>query len=212
MFTGIVESTGLLTDTAPSAAGRRLRVEIGPVSKECKPGDSISVSGVCLTVAAITGSSVEFDVIGETLARTTLGTWKAGDRVNIERSLRVGDRFDGHFVQGHVDGTATVESLADAAGEFLIWLRPQDVIRPYIIPKGSVAIDGVSMTIAAMRGPLFSIALIPTTLQRTTLGELRAGDVVNIETDVVVRTIVHRMTCLSDQGPAPAELQGVGAE
>lgn len=193
MFTGIVERTGGITGTTAQAGGRRLRVDIGDIANECKLGDSISISGACLTVAGKSGSAVEFDVIKETLDRTTLGRKQLGARVNIERSLRAGDRLDGHFVQGHVDGVAAVARVQRSAQEHMLWFSPAAELSPYVIPKGSIAIDGVSLTIAAVEGPLFSVALIPTTLERTTLGDLDRGDAVNIETDIIVRTIVHTL-------------------
>jgi riboflavin synthase len=198
MFTGIVERTGTITGTTPTAAGRRLRVDIGPLAAECKLGDSICISGVCLTVADISGSSVDFDVIKETLDRTTLGRKCPGDRVNLERSLRAGDRLDGHFVQGHVEGTATVSHIEKSPGEHALWLTAPDELLPYVIPKGSITVEGVSLTIAAIDRPDFSVALIPTTLDRTTLGELSRGDVVNIETDIIVRTIIHTVGQITD--------------
>jgi riboflavin synthase len=199
MFTGIVESTGIVAGAVPIAAGRRLRVE-HPAAADCKHGDSICVSGVCLTVAGLSGNTLDFDVVRETLDRSTLGQKRAGDRVNIERSLRVGDRLDGHFVQGHVDGTAVVEAVAASPGDYVVWFRPQEDLLPYVIPKGSIAIDGVSLTIAAIEGPTFSIALIPTTLERTSLGAIRRGDRVNVETDVIARTIVHRLSEITADG------------
>jgi riboflavin synthase len=193
MFTGIVERTGSIIGTTAQAGGRRLRVDIGDIAHECKLGDSISISGVCLTVAGKSASVVEFDVIKETLERTILGRRPLGAKVNIERSLRAGDRLDGHFVQGHVDGVATVARVQRSAQEHVLWFSPVAELSPYVIPKGSIAIDGVSLTIAAVEKPLFSVALIPTTLERTTLGDLDRGDPVNIETDIIVRTIVHTL-------------------
>lgn len=139
------------------------------------------------------GARLSFDVIKETLDRTNLGRKGVGDRVNLERSLRVGDRLDGHWVQGHVDGTAEVVEVRRDEREHVVFLRPEPSLSPYVIPKGSIAIDGVSMTIAELRGDAFSIALIPTTLERTTLGSLTVGDLVNIESDILARTIVHRL-------------------
>ena len=152
------------------------------------------MSGVCLTVTAIGKQSLSFDVIRETLAKSTLGSKSAGDRVNLERSLRVGDRLDGHFVQGHVDGTATVERVRASPQEHLVWLRPEASLVPYLIPKGSVCVDGVSLTIAAVEQALFAVAMIPTTLERTTLSSLSASHQVNIETDIITRTIVHHLS------------------
>lgn len=173
--------------------GRRLRVDAGVVAEGVEPGASVAVGGVCLTVTDVAGTVLSFDVIAETLSRTTLGSLQVGDRVNLERALRVGDRLDGHFVQGHVDGTAAVERVESGTREWVLWMCPETSLAPYLIPKGSVAIEGVSLTIAAVRGASFSVALIPTTLQRTTLGELRAGQRVNVETDILTRTIVHRL-------------------
>ncbi len=198
MFTGIVECTGFITFSRESAGGRELRVCADSFAADARPGDSICVSGVCLTIAAFRDGNLDFDVIHETLSKTTLGSKRAGDKVNLERSLRVGDRLDGHFVQGHVDGTATVDRIIATAREHVVWLRPQWQLKPYIIPKGAITIDGVSLTIAETSGELFSVALIPTTLERTTLGALRAGYAVNIESDIIARAIVHRLDALSE--------------
>lgn len=200
LFTGIIESTGTVTVTESVAGGRRLHVNVGPTASESKHGDSICISGVCLTVTAIHGHVVAFDVITETLDMTTLGNKRTGDHVNVERSLRVGDRFDGHFVQGHVDGTARVERVQVSAKEHVVWLTPQEHLTPFVIPKGSVAIDGVSLTIAAVDGGRFSVALIPTTLDRTTFGAMKAGDTVNIESDIIARAIVHHLAAIREAG------------
>lgn len=200
MFTGIVENVGTVLEVASQPSGKRLRIEVGPMAKECDLGASVSVSGVCLTVCARDERSLSFDVIPETLAKSTLGSRRPRDAVNLERSLRVGDRLDGHFVQGHVDGTAEVVQVRTSGEEYVVWLRPEPALRPYLIPKGSVAVDGVSLTIADLSDDLFSVALIPTTLERTTLGRLQMRDRVNVETDVVTRTIVHHLHELSPSG------------
>ena len=194
MFTGIIESVGTIAAIGPLSGGKRMRVHVGSWAGECKPGSSVSVGGVCLTVASGDGEYLEFDVITETLARSTLGAKRIGGKVNLERALRVGDRLDGHFVQGHVDGTAVVGRVLCSPREQVIWFEPQAHLLPYIIPKGSVAVEGVSLTVAATRGPTFSVALIPTTLERTTLSSLSAGDRVNIESDMIVRTIVGHLS------------------
>lgn len=206
MFTGIVESTGTVTATESVSGGRRLRVDVGSAASESKPGDSICINGVCLTVTEIAGNTVAFDVIIETLEKTTLGTKRTGDRVNVERSLRVGDRFDGHFVQGHVDGTASVAWIQASSKEHVVWCTPQEHLTPYVIPKGSIAIDGVSLTIAAVDGGTFSVALIPTTLDRTTFGAMRAGDTVNIESDIIARAIVHHLARMQGTGGITLEM------
>jgi len=200
VFTGIVELTGSVCDTRVVAGGRRLHVDAGPVARKCKCGDSVCVQGVCLTVASVKGESLEFDVISETLRRTTLGRKHIGDRVNLERSLKVGDRLDGHFVQGHIDGTAAVTEVRHSDREYVIRLRPDEPLTPYMIPKGSVAIDGVSLTIAEMRDSEFTVALIPMTLERTTLSTLAVGDLVNIESDIIARTIVHQLAQMVEAG------------
>ena len=200
MFTGIVEHVGAIIDTRSVSGGRRLRVDVGPMVADSAHGASICVSGVCLTVAGNLGQELEFDVIPETLEKSTLGSKRMGDRVNLERSLQVGDRLDGHFVQGHVDGRAIVDRVQASAREYVIWLRPGHALVPYIVPKGSVAVDGVSLTIAAIEEGSFSVALTPTTLERTTLSLLTTRDSVNIETDIIVRTIIHHLGHLAAPG------------
>jgi len=200
MFTGIIESRGKILDTRPVSGGRRLCVDAGTLARECALGASVAVSGVCLTVAGVDDSSLAFDVIAETLGKSTLGAKRVGDMVNLERSLQVGGRLDGHFVQGHVDGIATMDNLKSSSREWVVWLRPEEHLLPYIIPKGSVALDGVSLTIAEVRDRLFGVALIPTTLAQTTLETLHAGDTVNVETDIITRTIVHRLSEMSQAG------------
>lgn len=195
MFSGIVECQGCVTGLrAGGGGGVRLRVRAAGVASGTALGASVSVSGVCLTVAEIDGEHLEFDVVPETLRRTTLGDLRAGARVNLERSLRVGDRLDGHFVQGHVDGTATVAEVIRRSDEHELRFAPERGLMTYMIPKGSVAVDGVSLTIAAAAGDTFTVALIPTTLQVTTLGERCVGDRVNIETDILIRALFHRLS------------------
>lgn len=196
MFTGIVETTGSVTQSRVTAGGRRLGVRVESGWNDLALGASVSVSGVCLTVAGTRDGILEFDVVAETLERTTLGGLTAGAAVNLERSLRVGDRLDGHFVQGHVEGVARVTEVLSSDREWVVWMCAPPALRPCIIPKGGIAVDGVSLTIAALRHDEFSVALIPTTLQRTTLAKLRRGAYVNIETDILVRAVMHRMAAL----------------
>lgn len=190
MFTGIIESAGLVRSMQPSAAGARLVVDAAGLTAAPVLGASIAINGVCQTVASVSFPTLEFDVVPETLRRTTLGRLRRGDRVNLEQSLRPGDRLDGHFVQGHVDGTAVVTEIV-RDGECLLALEMADPgLAEFLIPKGSVAIDGVSLTIAAVGGAAFRVALIPTTLELTNLGERGPGDLVNVETDILARTVV----------------------
>lgn len=193
MFTGIIENAGRIVSTREVPGGRTLCVDAGNVADGIRLGDSVAVNGVCLTVTRADGDALDFDVIHETLRKTTLGDLAAGHRVNLERSLRAGQTLDGHFVQGHVDATATVERIEASAKEHIVWLRPGEHALPYIIPKGSVAIDGVSLTIAEVSGPLFSVALIPTTITITTFADMKQGTRVNIETDIIARTVVHHL-------------------
>lgn len=169
MFTGIVEKTGRVV-----RPGRRLEVETG--WRDLREGESISVSGVCLSVAGIDGTRAVFDVHEETARKTTLPRKRKGDAVNLERALQAGDRLGGHVVQGHVDGVGTVRR----AGR---WLAVETPLAMQLQPKGSVTVDGVSLTVAELKPERFTIALIPTTLRLTTLGKAKKGDLVNVETD-----------------------------
>ncbi|MBI1825211.1 MAG: riboflavin synthase [Planctomycetes bacterium] len=211
MFTGVVQTTANIVENRTTACGRRLRLEVGVLAGQCTLGESISVSGVCLTVAARTDSHLEFDVIPETLCRTTLGRRQQGDRVNLERSLRIGDRLDGHFVQGHVDAIGNVVQVARLGNEYVIRIAASESVQPYIIPKGSICIDGVSLTLAEVAASSFSVALIPTTLKLTTLGDLRVGDSVNLETDIIARTVVENLRRLGSTSELTIEkLQAAG--
>ncbi|MFH0982232.1 MAG: riboflavin synthase [Planctomycetota bacterium] len=200
MFTGIIETTGRVTGIAPGGGGALLRVDAGPVAADAKPGASIAVNGVCLTVRHLDGPHLSFDVIQETLRRTTLGRLQVGDRVNLERSLMMGDRLDGHFVQGHVDGQARLVRRVATGAEHMLWFEAAAELMPCVVPKGSIAVDGVSLTIAEVSGHQFSVALTPTSLDRTTLGERREGEWVNLETDILVRTIVHTLAHRRETG------------
>jgi riboflavin synthase len=191
MFTGIIQGLGVVRSLRSTATGARLVLDAGILKAAPALGASIAINGVCQTVAACDFPVLEFDVVPETLRRTTLGGLSAGDRVNLESSLRPGDRLDGHFVQGHVDAVATVAEVDRAAGEWLVAFALEDPgAADCIIPKGSVAIDGISLTIADTDGPRFRVALIPTTLEQTTLAERQPGDRVNVETDILARTVI----------------------
>ena len=200
MFAGIVEGTGLVRSVRETPGGQRLTVDAGPLADGVVVGASVAVDGVCLTVSGLDGPRLDFDVITESLDRSTLGSLGVNGRVNLERSLRVGERIDGHFVQGHVDGVASVSRRRASASEWVLWLRPASQVTRYIVPKGSVAVGGVSLTVASVEAAEFSVACIPTTLARTTLGDLNVGDRVNIETDILVRTIVHALNGIGAAG------------
>jgi len=205
MFTGIIEELGEITvvDWAPDAARVTVR---GPLAVTgARHGDSISVSGVCLTVIDQTDDSFTADVMAETLAMSTLDRVEPGRRVNLERAAQVGDRLGGHIVQGHIDGTATVLSITDGSAWRVVRLSLDPEHAALVVRKGSIAIDGVSLTVTAVGGGLadgwFEVSLIPETLQATTLGDRAVGDRVNIETDILARH-VERMLSLGYAAPA----------
>ena len=188
MFTGIIEKSARVIGVASNPKFQRLT--LAAEWPDLRGGESIAVNGCCLTVAAIGEGELGFDIIQETLDKTNLGRLVAGDEVHVERALRIGDRLDGHFVQGHVDGTATLEDRIDTAEETRLILRAPENLARYLVPKGSVAIDGVSLTMAAVRGPIFEVALIPTTLNLTTLGRRKIGWPFNLETDMLSKTVI----------------------
>jgi riboflavin synthase len=188
MFTGIVEKTVKVLRASDGPMYRRLA--LASDWADVKLGDSVAVNGCCLTVAAMAAGEVGFDVIAETLDKTNLGLLRAGDAVNVERSLRIGDRIDGHFVQGHIDGKAALLKTIANENEVRLVVQSPEHLAKYIVPKGSVSIDGVSLTVAAVRGPVFEVALIPTTLKLTTLGTRPDGWPFNLETDILSKTIV----------------------
>lgn len=202
MFTGIIQAKGKVSSFKPNASGARLTIdrESWTPNREPVPGDSISIDGVCLTAANIDQSTIAFDVMNETLSKTTLGGINAGDPVNIEAPLAVGDPLGGHLVQGHIDGVGQVMATHDCSDECRIEIAPPQTLLDGIVPQGSIAIDGVSLTIAAVKDSAFEVALIPTTLKVTTLGDLEVGHQVNLETDILTKTIVHWLKRQGGQG------------
>jgi riboflavin synthase alpha subunit len=197
MFSGIIDGIGETRDCTRSASGKRLRIRAAGYWAGLAPGASVAVDGVCLTVVEHDEAEAAFDVVAETLRCTTLGDLRPGDAVNLQKSLAVGERIDGHFVQGHVDATAVIDGIDRAGGESLWWFATSAEAMRYIIPKGSVAVDGISLTVAALKPGRFATALIPTTLERTTIGRKKIGDRVNIETDMIARTVVRRLESMA---------------
>lgn len=212
MFTGIVQSKAQILDSTPTETGRRLTVQRGKLQSQINHGDSICVSGVCLTAVEITDAALGFDVIHETLMKTSIGSLGVGDEVNLEPAVTPSQPMGGHFMQGHVDGLAVIDAIHTDDGEWRITFKPdapaiplqrdgqslEDTSSPsnlmdYIIPRGSVAIDGVSLTLARVSEDSFDVALIPETIDATTLGTRKVGDHVNIEADILAKTIVHQM-------------------
>jgi riboflavin synthase len=188
MFNGIIEQTAALTGLSTHPGFKRLELEV-PWT-DIRRGESIAINGVCLTIAEIQRQIISFDVIPETLAKTNLGRLVVGDRVNLERAIRVGDRIDGHFVQGHVDGVAPVIGRVSGGGEWRMAAEVPAELAKFLVPKGSICLDGVSLTIAVVKGRQFEVALIPTTLEITNLGGRTAGWPLNLEVDIFSKTIV----------------------
>lgn len=184
MFTGIVEHVGGIEAIEALEDLRRFRIDLGPIAEGVKLGDSIAVSGCCLTVSAIDGPLHTFEAIAETLDKTRLGGLEAGDCVNLERAMGVGSRFDGHIVQGHVDGMGRVRRFDKDGHEVELHIECDPELAGQLVDKGSVTIDGVSLTVVRVVPDGFHVALIPHTLAVTTLSELSAGDAVNLEVDV----------------------------
>lgn len=190
MFTGLIEDVGTVAGVENAADASRIRF-LSRLAPELRPGDSVSVSGVCLTVVTPDAAGFAVDVSAETLRVTTIGGWQTGRRVNLERALRADSRLGGHFVQGHVDGvgvTAAFESEGDAA-----WLDIEvpAALAPFVVPKGSIAIDGVSLTVATLEGRRAGIQLVPFTIAHTALGSLAAGAPVNVEADLVGKYVAR---------------------
>lgn len=196
MFTGIVQTLGRIADAKRHDFGVRLSVDPRGWDYQPTTGDSIAVNGVCLTHAPQSDDPpgmLGFDVIRETLAWTNLGDLAVGDGVNLEASVRPDTAMAGHFVQGHIDARGTVAAIQSDASEWRMTVRVQRDLLPLIVPKGSIAIDGVSLTIASVdtSAATFTVALIPTTLDLTNLGAKQVGDTLNLETDILARTVVH---------------------
>jgi riboflavin synthase len=196
MFTGIVRERGRVASVDGDEAGVRLVVEASATAAEASLGDSIAVSGVCLTVVAAENGTLAFDAVPETLRRSSLAQLAAGDSVNLEPALRAGEPLGGHYVQGHVDGVGRIRTITPEGDGRRVWIDPPRELARYLIEKGSVAVDGVSLTVAALDANGFAVALVPFTLAETTLGGVGEGAQVNLEVDVlakyVERLVAHR--------------------
>ncbi len=184
MFTGLIEEIGTIKSITKGTVARLVIVS-RRVVEDVAIGDSVSVNGVCLTVTAMGDGELSFDAVPETLSRSTLGDARPGDKLNLEASLRAGKMIGGHFVQGHVDGVGTVESIGSLADSAVVRIAAPTEVLKYIVEKGSIAIDGISLTVASVDAEGFTLAVIPHTLSVTTLGLKRSGDRVNLETDII---------------------------
>jgi len=185
MFTGLVEELGIIRSVRKGANSALLVIEAEKVLDDLKTGDSVAVNGVCLTVTTLEGKSFTADVMAETLVKSNLGELKPGDRVNLERALRLGDRLGGHLVSGHIDGVGTITNKERFDIATLVTISAPEEVMRYIIKKGSVAIDGTSLTVVDFAGEKFTVSLIPHTAHATTLGHKNAGQTVNLEADII---------------------------
>jgi riboflavin synthase len=189
VFTGIVRELGVVVDAVEVGGGRSLLIRAPATAATARAGDSVAISGCCLTATAVERDTISFHAVPETVARTTLGTLEAMDAVNVEPTLRAGDPLGGHYVQGHVDTVGHVQSVeAEGEGLRVFVEAPDDVLR-YCVEKGSVTIDGVSLTVAELAEDAFAVALVPHTLEATTLSDLSPGQAVNVEVDVLAKYV-----------------------
>lgn len=196
MFTGIIEDVGHISARTPISGGIRLKIDSGKILEGTNVDDSICVQGVCLTVTGIENGGFWVDAVGDTLTKTTVNHFRSGQPVNLERALRLGDRLGGHIVQGHVNGIGKITSLEKLGENYLVSIETDPSLKKYIIAEGSIAIDGISLTIARLSGNVVGISVIPHTWENTTLQGRKTGDYVNIETDMFAKYIenilIHR--------------------
>ena len=194
MFTGIVRERGTVVAADATEAGRRLIVQAPTTAAETVIGDSVSIGGVCLTATDVLDGRVTFDAVPETLSRTTLGRIEIGDEINVEPALRAGEPLGGHYVQGHVDGVARVRAIDREGDSLRVRIEASGELLRYCVEKGSVAVQGVSLTIAELDDDAFTVALVPHTLEVTTLGTVAIGDELNVEVDVLAKYVERLVT------------------
>lgn len=198
MFTGLVETMGHVHTLDPRTAGVRLVIDAPAIAEGIQIGDSIANNGCCLTVVQLNETLLGFDAGPETLARTNLGQKQVGDNINLERSACLGDRLGGHLVTGHVDGLGELVKREDAQDWSTFWFKTASNLTQQMASKGSITVDGISLTLVDVTNEQFSVALIPHTLEVTTLGKLQVGDQVNLETDLLAKYVERQMTAISD--------------
>jgi len=204
MFTGLVETLGTVTALEPMGPGVRLSVRSAVAAEGTQVGDSVAINGCCLTVIEVRGELLSFEAGSETLSRTNLGKLTVGSSVNLERSLKVGDRLGGHYVTGHIDALGTLSARREEGDWSFLWFQVPRELTRQMASKGSIAVDGVSLTLVEVEQERFSVALIPHTLTVTTLGKLAVDDVVNIETDVLAKYVARQVELLRGAGDSPA--------
>ncbi|WP_101477072.1 riboflavin synthase [Candidatus Nitrosotalea bavarica] len=193
MFTGVIEGLGNIVRFDKKTSNRsaaKMKIKLGKIAKGLKIGDSVAINGVCLTAINISKDVAEFEMVGETIQKTNLGILQSGNKVNIERSLKVGERLEGHFVLGHVDGVGIISKMDKQPNQIKIWTKVPKELSKYIIKKGSVTVDGISLTVVDVLKDQFSVSIIPHTLKITNLSYKKVGDKVNIETDILGKYIL----------------------
>lgn len=206
VFTGIIQHIGSVVSVGSSPAGQRLRIDIGPLRQSLAEGASMAVDGVCLTASGFPGrNEADFDVVPETLRRSSLGRLHAGARVNLEKAVPAGGALDGHIVQGHVDGLAELSRIDRSGGEVRLFCRCDAEVTGQMVPKGSVALSGISLTLADVRDGEFSVAIVPATLERTTLAQARISDMLNVELDIIGKYVCRYLQGML--GPAGVTME-----
>jgi riboflavin synthase len=195
VFTGIIEGIGTIkkfekkTNTRSAAM---IKVNLGKLARGLKAGHSVAINGVCLTITRISKNEAEFEMIGETVRKTDLGDLESGDKVNIERSMKVGDRMEGHFVLGHIDGTGRIINIEKLKKEIKLWIKLPNYLTKYVVKKGSITLEGISLTIVDVIKNKISVCIIPHTMKITNLNSKKIGDKVNIETDILGKYIIEK--------------------
>ncbi len=207
MFTGLIETKGRIAGIKKHREIVRFQIMSPVIASDARPGDSVSVSGVCLTVCERSSETFIVEMMSETSVRTTLGWKKTGDEVNLERALSASGRLDGHFVTGHVDGLALLDGIKDMGGSYIYTFTAERDLLDLTVRKGSVAIDGVSLTVINSDRERFSTGLIPTTLKETTLGSLKNGEKVNVETDILAKYIFRAISVFGEKKEEGAAME-----
>ena len=203
MFTGLIEGTGEVERISTGGDGARLAIRAGFLESQCRLGDSISINGVCLTLVDANGPVHAFDVSLETLSSSNLGELQQGSRVNLEQALKLSERLGGHLVTGHVDGIGHISRREPAGTSVMYTVQTQKELMPFIVRKGSIALDGISLTVNEVKGDSFTVNIIPHSFERTTLNDRKVGDTVNIETDLIGKYVARLLSFLpSDERPA----------
>lgn len=201
MFTGLIEEVGKIIEVHNLGGGKRIKVQAKKIMNDLKIDDSVSINGVCQTVVSIDKNTFEVEAVEETLSKTTLGSFKASKKVNLERAARLGDRLGGHLVQGHTDITASVKSIDKQSTGILIWIEIPVTYSPFVVQHGSISIDGVSLTVARLTKTMLMVSVIPHTWKNTTLSLLSNGDKVNLEFDIIGKYIQNFVNFNSSQVP-----------